>query len=194
MAEKEKKIQIIKAAAKRFDRHGLNKTTLDEIARDLRIGKATIYHYFESKDQLYYDVLEWEGSLLLEEVRVIWENPEFNIEQKLSVYFSSKEGLQVRFKLVFDALINILNDKSFEQENLFFSKLITSEEKILYRAFQQLAKAKTEQHDILVRTMISQSWNFMFAGKLNLFLENEKQNSSKDLLIKIIEENFFITK
>ncbi len=194
MAEKEKKIQIIKAAAKRFDRHGLNKTTLDEIARDLRIGKATIYHYFESKDQLYYDVLEWEGSLLLEEVRVIWENPEFNIEQKLSVYFSSKEGLQVRFKLVFDALINILNDKSFEQENLFFSKLITSEEKILYRAFQQLAKAKTEQHDILVRTMISQSWNFMFAGKLNLFLENEKQNLSKDLLIKIIEENFFITK
>ena len=194
MAEKEKKLQIIKAAAKRFDRHGLNKTTLDEIARDLRIGKATIYHYFESKDQLYYDVLEWEGSLLLEEVRVIWENPEFNIEQKLSVYFSSKEGLQVRFKLVFDALINILNDKSFEQENLFFSKLITSEEKILYRAFQQLAKAKTEQHDILVRTMISQSWNFMFAGKLNLFLENEKQNLSKDLLIKIIEENFFITK
>lgn len=194
MAEKEKKLQIIKAAAKRFDRHGLNKTTLDEIARDLRIGKATIYHYFESKDQLYYDVLEWEGSLLLEEVRVIWENPEFNIGQKLSVYFSSKEGLQVRFKLVFDALINILNDKSFEQENLFFSKLITSEEKILYRAFQQLAKAKTEQQDILVRTMISQSWNFMFAGKLNLFLENEKQNSSKDLLIKIIEENFFITK
>lgn len=194
MAEKEKKLQIIKAAAKRFDRHGLNKTTLDEIARDLRIGKATIYHYFESKDQLYYDVLEWEGSLLLEEVRAIWENPEFNIEQKLSVYFSSKEGLQVRFKLVFDALINILNDKSFEQENLFFSKLITSEEKILYRAFQQLAKAKTEQHDILVRTMISQSWNFMFAGKLNLFLENEKQNLSKDLLIKIIEENFFITK
>ena len=194
MAEKEKKLQIIKAAAKRFDRHGLNKTTLDEIARDLRIGKATIYHYFESKDQLYYDVLEWEGSLLLEEVRAIWENPEFNIEQKLSVYFSSKEGLQVRFKLVFDALINILNDKSFEQENLFFSKLITSEEKILYRAFQQLAKAKTEQQDILVRTMISQSWNFMFAGKLNLFLENEKQNSSKDLLIKIIEENFFITK
>jgi len=39
----ERKIQIIKAAAKRFARHGLNKTTLDEVARDIRIGKATIF-------------------------------------------------------------------------------------------------------------------------------------------------------
>ncbi len=48
----DRKIQIIKAAAKRFARHGLNKTTLDEVARDIRIGKATIYHYFTSKDDL----------------------------------------------------------------------------------------------------------------------------------------------
>ena len=40
----DRKNQIIKAAAKRFARHGLNKTTLDEVARDIRIGKATIYH------------------------------------------------------------------------------------------------------------------------------------------------------
>ncbi|HED08177.1 MAG TPA: TetR family transcriptional regulator, partial [Ignavibacteria bacterium] len=33
---KERKSQIIKAAAKRFARHGLNKTTLEEIAGDLR--------------------------------------------------------------------------------------------------------------------------------------------------------------
>ena len=44
---KERKQQIIRAAVKRFARHGHGKTTLDEIARDIRIGKATIYHYFE---------------------------------------------------------------------------------------------------------------------------------------------------
>ncbi len=54
----ERKIQIIKAAAKRFARHGLNKTTLDEVARDIRIGKATIYHYFTSKDDLYFATLK----------------------------------------------------------------------------------------------------------------------------------------
>jgi len=50
--DKERKIQIIKAAVKRFTKHGLHKTTLDEVARDLRIGKATIYNYFESKEDL----------------------------------------------------------------------------------------------------------------------------------------------
>ena len=34
---------------------GSGKTTLEEIARDIRIGKATIYHYFSSKDELYYE-------------------------------------------------------------------------------------------------------------------------------------------
>jgi len=50
----ERKHQIIRAAVKRFARHGHGKTTLEEIARDIRIGKATIYHYFESKDELFF--------------------------------------------------------------------------------------------------------------------------------------------
>jgi len=49
MANKRKQ-QIIQTAVKLFARHGLGKTTLDEIVRDIRIDKATIYHYFESKD------------------------------------------------------------------------------------------------------------------------------------------------
>ena len=58
MADKDRKIQILKAAVKRFAKHGLNKTTLDEIARDLRIGKATIYNYFESKEELFYETIK----------------------------------------------------------------------------------------------------------------------------------------
>ena len=65
----ERKIQIIKAAAKRFARHGLNKTTLDEVARDIRIGKATIYHYFQSKDDLFYEALKWEIDIFLISVK-----------------------------------------------------------------------------------------------------------------------------
>ena len=55
--EKEKKKQLIRTAAKRFEKHGIKKTTLDEIARDLRITKATIYHYFNSKEDLFHSTL-----------------------------------------------------------------------------------------------------------------------------------------
>ncbi|MBC8461550.1 MAG: helix-turn-helix transcriptional regulator [Deltaproteobacteria bacterium] len=43
---------IIKTAQELFARFGFNKTTVDEIAQKAHIGKSTIYHYFESKEEL----------------------------------------------------------------------------------------------------------------------------------------------
>ena len=188
--EKEKKLQIIRAAAKRFDRHGLNKTTLDEIARDLRIGKATIYHYFESKDELYFQVLEWEGSMLLEELRIILSNREITLEEKLELYLLSKENLQIKYKLIYDTIVAILNDKSFERENLFFSKLNSEEEKYLFDYLVPAGKIKADSYKDLVKILLYQSWNFMFMKKLNLFVNIEKPAGTLNLLINYFQQEF----
>ena len=112
----ERKIQIIKAAAKRFARHGLNKTTLDEIARDIRIGKATIYHYFNSKDDLYFASLQWECELFIEQVKNIFENEASTLTQKLSDYIGLKDIVSENNKLIYEALIAFFNDKTLDQE------------------------------------------------------------------------------
>ncbi len=65
----ERKEQIIKAALKRFVKHGLHKTTLDEIARDMRIGKATLYYYFSSKDELYQKTVLYETAKYITEIK-----------------------------------------------------------------------------------------------------------------------------
>jgi AcrR family transcriptional regulator len=44
--------QILTAAADRFHARGYRATTLDEIARDVGMSKATLYGYFHSKEQL----------------------------------------------------------------------------------------------------------------------------------------------
>jgi AcrR family transcriptional regulator len=44
--------QILTAAANRFQARGYRATTLDEIARDLGMSKATLYRYFRSKEAL----------------------------------------------------------------------------------------------------------------------------------------------
>ncbi len=188
--EKEKKTHIIRAAAKRFDRHGMNKTTLDEIARDLRIGKATIYHYFKSKDELYFQVLEWEGSLLLEEIRIILANQEITLEEKLDLYLLSKENLQAKYKLVFDVVISILNDKSFERENAFFSKLNAEEEKYLSDYLSAPGKIKAEGFKDLIKVLLYQSWNFMFMKRLNIFVNIEKPAGTLNLLINFFNREF----
>jgi AcrR family transcriptional regulator len=51
---------ILDAAKKMFGRYGVEKTSMDEIARMARVAKATIYNYFGSKDRVYMEVLRRE--------------------------------------------------------------------------------------------------------------------------------------
>ena len=54
------KNRIVGAAAKFFSQFGFHKTTMGEIARKLHKVKGAIYYYFESKEELYNEVLKQE--------------------------------------------------------------------------------------------------------------------------------------
>lgn len=44
---------ILDKAQERFDRFGFKKTTMDEISRDCKISKKTIYEHFKDKENLF---------------------------------------------------------------------------------------------------------------------------------------------
>lgn len=58
MAQDQKREAIIGAALKRFAHFGVAKTTMNEIANDLKISKASLYYYFPDKLNLYAEVLK----------------------------------------------------------------------------------------------------------------------------------------
>jgi AcrR family transcriptional regulator len=58
--------RILKAARDLFSRYGFNKTTVDEIAKSARKGKATVYHYFSSKEDIFRAVVEHELEILIQ--------------------------------------------------------------------------------------------------------------------------------
>ena len=47
----QRKQRIIDGALKTFNKVGIEKTTMDEIAVESGFGKATLYYYFSSKDE-----------------------------------------------------------------------------------------------------------------------------------------------
>ncbi len=51
-----KRALIIRSAAQAFGRKGFHATTLDEIAADLNVTKASLYYYFATKEDLLYEV------------------------------------------------------------------------------------------------------------------------------------------
>ena len=58
MAKDQKREAIIDAAQKRFNHFGVGKTTMNEIADDLSISKASLYYYFPDKLNLFAAVLQ----------------------------------------------------------------------------------------------------------------------------------------
>jgi len=63
----QRKSKIIDGALKVFKAQGIEKTTMDEIALESGFGKATLYYYFASKDEVFIAIMEtgwkqlWEG-------------------------------------------------------------------------------------------------------------------------------------
>jgi AcrR family transcriptional regulator len=58
-AQKERRNQIIEAAAHVFAQKGYAGSSVADIAVTAGIGKGTIYAYFESKEDLFFAVFEW---------------------------------------------------------------------------------------------------------------------------------------
>ena len=56
---------IIEAAQKWFGLYGIEKTSMREIADDLKLSKASLYYYFPDKESLYVAVIEKEQNEFL---------------------------------------------------------------------------------------------------------------------------------
>jgi AcrR family transcriptional regulator len=185
--EKERKLQIIKAAVKRFDKHGLNKTTLDEIARDLRIGKATIYHYFKSKEDLYFAALDWEGSLFLEEIKAILNHEQLTFKECLFEYFLFKELISQKYKLIFDTIIQIVSENNFDKEISFFKNLLNKEEELIKDALSKKFSVKdVSTSQISPSYLVLQSWGLFLGNKINSVIGFGKESSPRELVAQLL--------
>ncbi|SDW77455.1 transcriptional regulator, TetR family [Ruegeria halocynthiae] len=53
-----KRARILKSAARVFAREGFDRASMSQLARECGISKANIYHYYDSKDAILFDMLD----------------------------------------------------------------------------------------------------------------------------------------
>ncbi len=53
-----KREHILKTAARLFANSGFARASMSQVAKDCGISKANIYHYYDSKDALLFDILD----------------------------------------------------------------------------------------------------------------------------------------
>ena len=61
--------QILRVAEKLFAKRGFYPTTIDEIAKEAKSAKGTIYLYFNNKEDLFFSVIETKLDLLLDKIQ-----------------------------------------------------------------------------------------------------------------------------
>ncbi len=77
--------KIINVAHVVFGKLSLTKTTMDDIARESKMGRRTIYSYFESKEELYKEVVNLQISIIMDKLTAVSAS-ERMAEEKLKVF------------------------------------------------------------------------------------------------------------
>ncbi len=115
--EKLKEKIIIEAARNRFAHFGFSKVTMDEIAGDVELGKASLYYYFPTKEDLFRSVMEREQTEFVDEINILVAK-EIGAEEKLKKYV-------VKRLEFFQELVNLgtLSVHSFFESKAMFQKI-----------------------------------------------------------------------
>ncbi len=139
---------ILEAAEKVFSQKGYSLTTVDEIAAEAQFSKATLYRYFKSKRDIFFDVILNSFVEVIQDLEEL-KNKELNAGEKLKELihlllqvFSKKKTVSRIFYTEKDAMKKILGinskeplshsnvharvPKSFMDKGKEFSRAITS--------------------------------------------------------------------
>ena len=97
--------KVIITAGQIFSRYGFRKTTMDEIARELKMGKSSIYYYFTSKEEIFEAVVLYEANILRNELTTAIKSVESPVEKVRNYVFvrmKSFEKLANYYNAIFD--------------------------------------------------------------------------------------------
>ncbi|MFT8887359.1 MAG: TetR/AcrR family transcriptional regulator [Ethanoligenens sp.] len=70
MDAQNRKDEILRAAGDCFARYGYEKTTLDDIGNLVGLNKASLYHYYKNKENIYTEVIYQEACTYLHGVMI----------------------------------------------------------------------------------------------------------------------------
>lgn len=149
------KDKILDVALQLFIRNGYRGTSLNQIAEESGLTKGGVYHYFSSKDDLYYQAVrrffdfnqpEWIEDSNLEIKKLIWQGFE-SIEErkgwiKKLVGLDSNDAILYFYMFLYDAT------RRYPELQEFIDKHDNARRETLTAAFEEAQEKKEIRQDI----------------------------------------------
>src|ERR1017187_9343512 len=86
---KEREEQIILAARKVFAHYGLSKTTMEDISSEVEMGKASLYYYFPTKENLFQAAIKHEQDEFIKKADSLFQK-HTSAGDKLKIYVDER--------------------------------------------------------------------------------------------------------
>ncbi|HKK96160.1 MAG TPA: TetR/AcrR family transcriptional regulator [Anaerovoracaceae bacterium] len=174
--------KILNTAYKMLQEKSFNEISLSQIAKSSGISKGSIYYYYNSKDDLLYDIADSYLNQLYGDLIKWVDNKDKDTSLPRLLYFSLKGGIDepeknLRFHLVMDAVAGNteLKDKLIKKYMTF--KTIFSEK--IYERSTLMDKEQADYYGWLLLTLID--------GIIIQNLLGNKELLNEDFINKTIE-------
>jgi AcrR family transcriptional regulator len=124
--------EIVSAARGLFQRFGLFKTTMEDIAKAAGKGKSTLYYYYQSKDEIFDSVIKEDMDEVFALVKAAVERAS-SAEEKLRTFTTSKIKAVTQKATLYDIVFGEISEspqlikklkKTYEAQELELLKSI----------------------------------------------------------------------
>jgi TetR/AcrR family transcriptional regulator len=139
----EKPSKIVDAAQKRFAHFGLEKTTMNEIAEDIGISKASLYYYFKDKESIFKEVVLKEQSDFCYQMNIL-----IGTDKKLEVLLTEYVIKRTEY---LKTLLNLgkLRYEAFKVNKPLFAELCSIFQEQEQKLIKKILRRATENKEII---------------------------------------------
>lgn len=102
----ERQIEIIEAAAKRIDEHGIQDLTIKMLAADLKLSEAALYRHFKSKNEILHGILSYFKSQMQQRLEGIFSRNGLEPTELLKELFNSQLNAFVKNPAVISVIFS----------------------------------------------------------------------------------------
>ncbi len=193
--EIEVKEEILKAAKGLIQQYGMNKPTMQDVAKAAGKGKSTLYYYFKNKEEIFDAVIKVEMNEFFLQVKSAVDR-EDDFEAKLKTYLITKVTL-LKQKLKQYRVIIENESHHFDMQHYFSLNMIetnTREQSLIHSIFSNGTDAEKLHKSVLQgkngEVLVEIFLTFIRGIEMEVFINkgfkslNEKAEMMVDILTK----------
>jgi AcrR family transcriptional regulator len=191
----ERQIEIIEAATKRIDEHGIQDLTIKTLAADLNLSEAALYRHFKSKNEILLGLLTYFIEEMKGRLDFILSNKNRTPSELLSDLFDS----QLRTFVQRPSVVSVIFSESIFQFNKELSSTVSSMMELMQDHIEGIVKKGQANGSFSKMVGVSTTTTIIMGGMRITVLKWKLSGHKSDLIkdgnkvlngiLKMIETN-----